>query len=190
MGLQHWSVRSERKCDSVGAAPAPLRQLLDALQLAPLTDDAYRRLWFLRLHDRCRRFLHSCGLKIEEEQAFKKVNDHRHAIAHEGVERIDLRLLEELQQNCLRSYSAEPIGGRTKVVDRLKTLVERLGFDPRSNLARFLSMEGPGARADAIRELPPNVRPRPSRAAPGELSTRYKRIAEQLDRTVAAAIRR
>ncbi len=100
--------------DSVGADPAPLRQLLDALQLAPLTDDAYRRLWFLRLHDRCRRFLHGCGLKIEEEQAFKKVNTHRNAIAHEGIERIDLRLLEELQQNVYEVIRRNPSRGGQK----------------------------------------------------------------------------
>ena len=32
--------------DSNGADLAPLRRLLDALQLAPLADDAYRKLWF------------------------------------------------------------------------------------------------------------------------------------------------
>ena len=100
--------------DSFGADPAPLRQLLDALQLTPLTDDAFRRLWFLRLHDRCRRFLNSCGLKIEEEQAFKKVNTHRNAIAHEGIERIDLRLLEELQQNVYEVIRRNPSRGGQK----------------------------------------------------------------------------
>ena len=97
--------------DSVEADPAPLRQLLDALQLAPLTDDAYRRLWFLRLHDRCKRFLHSCGLKIKEEPAFKSVNTHRNAIAHEGVERIDLRLLKELQENVNEVIRQNPPRG-------------------------------------------------------------------------------
>ena len=78
----------------------PLRQLLDALQLEPLTDDAYRRLWFLQLHDRCRRLLHSSGRKIHEEKAFEKVNNHRNEIAHEGVERMDLQLMKQLQQNA------------------------------------------------------------------------------------------
>ena len=80
--------------------PVPLRQLLDALQLAPLTDDAYRRLWFLQLHDRCKRFLHSRGRKIKQEKAFKKPNDHRNAIAHEGVDGIDLQLMTQLQRNA------------------------------------------------------------------------------------------
>ena len=97
--------------DSVGADTAPLRQLLDALQLAPLTDDAYRRLWFLRLHDRCRRFFHSRGLNIEEEPAFKRVNAHRNAIAHEGVDKIDLRLLEELQGNVNEVIRRNPSRG-------------------------------------------------------------------------------
>ena len=98
----------------VGADPAPLRQLLDALQLAPLTDDAYRRLWFLQLHDRCRRFLHNCGRNIEKEQTFKKVNIHRNEIAHEGVERIDLRLMEELQQNVYEAIRRNPSSGGQK----------------------------------------------------------------------------
>ena len=85
--------------DSVGADAAPLRQLLEALQLGPLTDDAYRRLWFLQLHDRCRRFLHSCGRKIMTEKAFGKINNYRNEIAHEGVERIDLRLMQQLQRS-------------------------------------------------------------------------------------------
>ena len=88
------------RVDSDGADPAPLRRLLDALQLAPITDDAYRRLWFLQLHDRCRRFLYSIGRKIKEEPGFKNVDDHRDEIAHEGVERIDLRLMEELQRKA------------------------------------------------------------------------------------------
>ena len=88
----------EAQGDSHGD-PVPLRQLLEALQLEPLADDAYRRLWFLQLHDRCRRFLHSSGRKIQGEEAFEKVNNHRNEIAHEGVERIDLQLMKQLQQN-------------------------------------------------------------------------------------------
>ena len=84
-----------------GVNSAPLGTLLEALQLNPLTDDAYRRLWYLRLHDRCRRFLHSQGRKIEQEIAFKDVNNHRHAIAHEGIERINLGLMQQLQ---IRAY--------------------------------------------------------------------------------------
>ena len=84
-----------------GGNSAPLGMLLKALQLDPLTDDAYRRLWYLQLHDRCRRFLHSQGRKIEHETAFKDVNNHRHAIAHEGIERINLGLMLQLQ---IRAY--------------------------------------------------------------------------------------
>lgn len=83
-----------------GGASTPLRQLLEALQLGPLMDDAYRRLWFLQLHDRCRRFLHSQGRKIAEEKAFENVNNHRNEVAHEGVERIDLQLMKQLQLNA------------------------------------------------------------------------------------------
>ena len=84
--------------DSTGNT-APLRQLLEAVQLVPLTDDAYRRIWFLQLHDRCKRFLHSRGRKIKHEKAFERVSVHRNEIAHEGVERIDLQLMKQLQQN-------------------------------------------------------------------------------------------
>ena len=65
----------------------------------PLTDDAYRRIWFLQLHDRCRKFLHSRGRRIKQEEAFERINVHRNEIAHEGVERIDLDLMKQLQQN-------------------------------------------------------------------------------------------
>ena len=54
---------------------------------------------FLQLHDRCKRFLHSRGRKIKHEKAFERVNVHRNEIAHEGVERIDLQLMKQLQQN-------------------------------------------------------------------------------------------
>ena len=90
----------KEQVDPVGTDPTPLRQLLEALPLDPLTDDAYRRLWFLQLHDRCRRFLHSCGRKIKKEKTFADTDKHRNQIAHEGVERIDLRLMEELQRSA------------------------------------------------------------------------------------------
>ena len=77
----------------------PLRQLLEALQLEPSTDDAYRRLWFLQLHDRCKRFLQSLDRKIKQEKAFRDINEHRNAIAHEGVDKIDLQLMQQLQHN-------------------------------------------------------------------------------------------
>ena len=113
-GIAALASQIRAQVDSDGADQAPLRQLLDALQLTPITDDAYRRLLFLRLHDRCRRFLHSCGLKIKKEQTFGRVNTHRNAIAHEGVERIDLRLLEELQQNVYEVIQRNPSRGGHK----------------------------------------------------------------------------
>ena len=84
--------------DLVGTDTTSLGELLEALQMNPSTDDAYRRLWYLRLHDRCRRFLHSLGHKIEKEQTFEAVNRHRNEIAHEGVQKIDLRLMKELEE--------------------------------------------------------------------------------------------
>ena len=89
----------EAQVDSHGDSE-PLRKLLEALQLDPLTDDAYRRLWFLQLHHRCTRFLHSRGHNIKQEKAFEKINNYRNEIAHEGVERIDLQLMKQLQQNA------------------------------------------------------------------------------------------
>ena len=85
--------------DSGDRDNASLQQLLDALQLDPLKDDAYRRLWFLQLHDRCKRFLRSHGKEIKEEERFNEVTLHRNEIAHEGVERIDLRLMNQLQKS-------------------------------------------------------------------------------------------
>ena len=84
--------------DPAGTGATPLRELLEALQMDPSTDDAYRRLWYLRLHDRCRRLIHSCGRKIETEQGFEAVNGYRNAIAHEGIEKINLLLMEELEE--------------------------------------------------------------------------------------------
>ena len=92
--------RLRAQVDPVGTDATPLRQLLEALQMDPLTEDAYRRLWFLQLHDRCRRFLHSCGSNIEKEQGFEAVNKHRNEIAHEGVERIDLPIMKQLQERA------------------------------------------------------------------------------------------
>ena len=75
--------------DPAGTGATPLRELLEALQMDPSPDDAYRRLWYLRLHDRCRRLIHSCGRKIKTEQGFEAVNGYRNAIAHEGIEKIN-----------------------------------------------------------------------------------------------------
>ena len=86
--------------DRGGARATWLGELLEALQMDPSTDDAFRRLWYLRLHDRCQRFLFSCGRNIKEEQGFEAVNVHRNEIAHEGVEKIDLLLMKELEQRA------------------------------------------------------------------------------------------
>ena len=97
--------------DSVEADTALLRQLLEALQLGPLTDDAYRSLWFLQLHDRCRRFLHSCGRNIMNEQSFETINVHRNEIAHEGVDMIDLQLMQQLQRSASEVVSRNASSG-------------------------------------------------------------------------------
>ena len=44
--------------------------------------------------------LHSRGHNIKQEKAFEKINNYRNEIAHEGVERIDLQLMKQLQQNA------------------------------------------------------------------------------------------
>ena len=88
------------KVGLVGTHATALEELLEALQMDPSTDDAFRRLWYLRLHDRCRRFLVSCARNINKEQGFEAVNVHRNQIAHEGVEKIDLRLMKELEHRA------------------------------------------------------------------------------------------
>ncbi|MYB48555.1 MAG: hypothetical protein F4X72_04690 [Dehalococcoidia bacterium] len=90
--------RLRAQVDPVGADATSLEELLEALQMDSSTDDAYRRLWYLRLHDRCKRFLNSCGRKIKKEQGFKTVNEYRNKIAHEGLEKIDPRLMKELEE--------------------------------------------------------------------------------------------
>ena len=98
IGLMADQLRAE--VDLVGTHATPLEELLEVLQMDPSTNDAFRRLWYLRLHDRCKRFLHSCGRKIEKEPGFEAVNVHRNQIAHEGVEKIDLRLMKELEERA------------------------------------------------------------------------------------------
>ena len=86
--------------DPVGTPSTSLEELLKALQMDLSTNYAFRRLWYLRLHDRCRRFLASFGRNINEEQGFEVVNIHRNQIAHEGVEKIDLRLMKEMEKRA------------------------------------------------------------------------------------------
>ena len=77
--------------------PKRLTDLMDGLQLEPSHDDAYRRLWYLQLWHRAKKF----GKAIKGQvlnQGFTDERNHRNAIAHRGVERADGTLLQSFQQ--------------------------------------------------------------------------------------------
>ena len=97
------------------AGRAPLRQdfgprledLTEALQLDPSIDDAYQRLWYLRLWDRLNEFGKTTRLQIENNRDLKEEKDHRNLIAHRGVDRIDGKLLSSLQTKAFGIIKAK-----------------------------------------------------------------------------------
>ena len=77
-----------------------LEELIDALQLEPSTDDSYLRLWFLQLCHRAEEFGKTCKWQFRNKQ--KAVRVHRDNIAHSGVDRVDIDLLQAFQKNLFR----------------------------------------------------------------------------------------
>ena len=77
-----------------------LAALIDALQLDPTKDDAYRRLWYLQLWHRAERFGKAVRprLQLRNDYDLNTEKGHRDDIAHRGVERADGRLLRSFQQ--------------------------------------------------------------------------------------------
>ena len=76
-----------------------LAELIDALQLGPTQDDAYRRLWYLQLWHRAEKFGESLkGFQLVNDHGLEAEKEHRNDIAHPGVERADGALLRSLQQ--------------------------------------------------------------------------------------------
>ena len=100
---------------SVGSVPDPaeytarLAELLAALQADRSDDDAYLRLWFLRLYDRAVEFGRTCGWQMENDKndGIQDIKNHRNDIAHPGVDRLDGNLARQFQ-----SYLFEIIRNR------------------------------------------------------------------------------
>ncbi len=74
-----------------------LESLVEALQLDPSLDEAYLRLWFLRLYHWADRFGKTCEWQLPNR--LPEVKDHRNNIAHRGVEKLDKRLLASFQKS-------------------------------------------------------------------------------------------
>ena len=81
-----------------------LEELIDALQLDPTGNDAYRRLWYLKLWHHADKYGKTLKprLQLLNEHDLKAEKDHRNAIAHPGVERADSTLLRSFQQKLFR----------------------------------------------------------------------------------------
>ena len=86
-----------------------LAELIDALQLDPTTDDAYRRLWYLQLWHRAIKYGKALTprLQLLSDHDLRAEKDHRNNIAHRGVERADGTFLRSFQQklfDIIRSH--------------------------------------------------------------------------------------
>ena len=76
-----------------------LEELAGTLQLELTLDDAYLRLWYLRLWDRIEEFGDAFRprLQLSNDSSLVAEKDHRNDIAHRGVDKMDTGLLRSLQ---------------------------------------------------------------------------------------------
>ncbi|MCY3991306.1 MAG: hypothetical protein OXF50_08790 [Caldilineaceae bacterium] len=91
--------------DDVTDFGARLLELVEALKLDPSLDDAYLRLWYLRLWDRVDSFNSLFARRrspqsLRDDQLHDEKN-HRDEIAHRGVDKIDWRAVGSLQKKVL-----------------------------------------------------------------------------------------
>ena len=81
---------------------ARLKELIEALQLDPSLDSAYRRLWFLLLWERVNEFRRLFARRQRPPELrnnnMEAVNKHRHAIAHRKVDELDGAMSSSLQK--------------------------------------------------------------------------------------------
>lgn len=82
-----------------------LKELIEALQREPSVDNAYLRLWYLQLWDRVNEFRKLFAPRKRPPQfrqnSMKDVDNHRHSIAHRGVEQLDGAMIRSLQEKVL-----------------------------------------------------------------------------------------
>ena len=86
-----------------------LEELIEALQLEPSTPDAYHRIWFLRLWDRTEKFGESFRprLQVSNDTTLTPAKEHRNAVAHRGVDRLDHQQLHDLQKWIFRTLKSK-----------------------------------------------------------------------------------
>ena len=81
-----------------------LEDLIGALRLEPSLDDAYLRLWYLRLWDRLEKLGDAFRprLQVLNDPNLDAEKTHRNDIAHRGVEKMDAELLASFQKEIFR----------------------------------------------------------------------------------------
>ena len=101
------SGRTESLTPTVDDFGSRLEELIEALQLDPSNDSAYLRLWYLRLWDRVDIFRNSFGRRRPKELndfGLKEERNHRHSIAHRGVEKVDGDMFRSLQKKVFHFF--------------------------------------------------------------------------------------
>lgn len=94
--------------DDVADFGARLLELVEALKLDPSLDDAYLRLWYLRLWDRVDKFSSLFAKRrsprnLRDDRLLDEKN-HRDEIAHRGVDKVDWRAIRSLQKKVLTYF--------------------------------------------------------------------------------------
>ena len=92
--------REARKC---------FKELVQALEMDASRDDAYRRLWYLRLWDRLEKFGEALNLQIPNDRDFMSEKELRNGVAHRGVERMDgerFRSIQNKTHSLIRRHLA------------------------------------------------------------------------------------
>ncbi|MCY4090818.1 MAG: hypothetical protein OXF62_08360 [Caldilineaceae bacterium] len=85
-----------------------LRELVEALQLDPSKDNAYLRLWYLRLWDRVDEFRKLFPRRQRPPEfrnnSLAQLTKHRHAVAHRRVDSLDGEMSKALQEKVFAYF--------------------------------------------------------------------------------------
>lgn len=99
------SARIRERLEAEGKASPTLQAVLEVLEMEFHPNDQSGPRWYLRLHDRTKRFLATLGKNIKNEPGFKNVNSYRNEIAHKGVDRLDVGMADELVEKACDAIS-------------------------------------------------------------------------------------